>query len=97
MNDLNFVYGCCYGNMLTLRNVNYYFDNNLFGATGRSPMYRILKNGTSIDLEISEIPFAKEYWASLLIYDDDPSIRQYDFLSIVLAPFYQRFYEDVPI
>ena len=56
-------------------------------------MYRILDNGTSIDLEISEIPFAKEYWASWAINEDNPSIRHYDFLSIVLAPFYQRFYE----
>ena len=27
------------------------------------PIYRILDDGTSIDLE-SEIPFAKEYWAA---------------------------------
>ena len=97
MNDLSFVANCCDGSILTIRNVHYYFNNDVRDETGLSPMYRILDNGTSIDLEISEIPFAKKYWASWLINEEDPSIRHYSFLSIVLAPFYQRFYEDVPI
>ena len=97
MNDLSFVANCCDGSILTIRNVHYYFHNDVRNDTGLSPMYRILDNGTSIDLEISEIPFAKKYWASWLINEEDPSIRHYSFLSIVLAPFYQRFYEDVPI
>ena len=92
MNDLSFVRNCCYGSILTIRNVHYYFNNDVGGSNGLRPMYRILDNGTSIDLEISEIPFA-----SLSINAEDPSIRQYSFESIVLAPFYQRFYEDVPI
>ena len=29
MNDLNFGRNCCYGNMLTLRNVHYYFSNGV--------------------------------------------------------------------
>ena len=49
----------------------------------KGPIYRILDNGTSIDLE-REIPFAKEYWAG-----------EVEELSIVQAPFYQRFYEEV--
>jgi hypothetical protein len=92
MNDLNFVYGCCYGNMLTLRNVHYYFDNNLFGSSGRSHMYRILINGTSIDLGISKSPFYEEY---INIQHQHPNGIDVGFLSIVQAPFYQRFYEDV--
>ena len=96
MNDLSFVRNCCYGSMLTVRNVHYYFDNNVDGSNGLSPIYRILDNGTSIDLEVSEIPFAKEYCASWPI-NEYSSIQGYSFMSIVLAPFYQRFYEDVPI
>ena len=97
MNDLRFVYNCCSGSILTIRNVHYYFDNDVGGSNELSPIYRILDNGTSIDLEISEIPFAKEYWASWSINEEDPSVQRYSFMSIVLAPFYQRFYEDVPI
>ena len=97
MNDLSFVANCCFGSILTVRNVHYYFNNDVCGSNGLSPIYRILDNGTSIDLEISEIPFSKEYWASWEDYEEDPSIRHYNFMSIVLAPFYQRFYEDVPI
>ena len=97
MNDLSFVTNCCRGSILTVRNVHYYFNNDVGGSNGLSPIYRILDNGTSIDLEISEIPFAKEYSASWTINEEDPSIRLYSFMSIVLAPFYQRFYEDVPI
>ena len=97
MNDLSFVINCCSGSILTVRNVHYYFNNDVGGSNGLSPIYRILDNGTSIDLEISKIPFAKEYSASWQIYEEDPSIRLYSFMSIVLAPFYQRVYEDVPI
>ena len=52
-------------------------------------VYRILDNGTSIDLE-SEIPFAKEYWAAKA---ENPNGEVKD-LTIAQAPFYQRFYED---
>merc|ERR1711935_549691 len=34
MNDLRFVFSCCYGNMLTLRNVHYYFHNGVPGSSG---------------------------------------------------------------
>ena len=88
MNDLNFEYSCCYGNMLTLRNVHYYFNNGIPGSSGLSPIYRILDNGTSIDLGISKSQFSEEYLAASGI--------DIGFLSIVQAPFYQRFYEDVP-
>ena len=86
MSDLSFVFNCCYGNMLTLRNVHYYFNNDVGGVTMpwlNKPIYRILDNGTSIDLE-SEIPFA---WTNSYGEGED--------LSIVQAPFYQRFYEEV--
>ena len=95
MNDLSFVANCCRGSILTIRNVHYYFNNDVRGSNGNSPIYKILDNGTSIDLEISKIPFAKEYWASW--DEEDPTVRPYGFQSIVLAPFYQRFYEGVPI
>ena len=97
MNDLSFVANCCDGSILTIRNVHYYFNNDVQDQNGLSPIYRILDNGTSIDLEISEVPFAKEYWASWPTNEENPSIRRFSFMSIVLAPFYQRFYEDVPI
>ena len=48
------------------------------------PIYRILDDGTSIDLE-SEIPFAKEYLAN-------DEVEEFFFSQ---APFYQRFYEEV--
>ena len=92
MNDLSFVANCCDGSILTIRNVHYYFNNDVRDKNGLSPMYRILDNGTSIDLE-SEIPFAKEYWASKT---ENPNGQVEEFF-IVQAPFYQRFYEDVPI
>ena len=85
-NDLNFVTNCCYGSILTMRNVHYYFNNDITGVEIpwlNKPIYRILDNGTSIDLE-REIPFAKEYCAG-----------EVEELSIVQAPFYQRFYEEV--
>ena len=68
----------------------YYFAqdcNNGFAgyAWFKGPIYRILDNGTSIDLE-REIPFAKEYWAA------NGEIKDLS-LSFVQAPFYQRFYE----
>jgi hypothetical protein len=88
MNDLNFEYSCCYGNMLTLRNVHYYFNNGIPGSSGLSPIYRILDNGTSIDLGLIKSQFFEEYLAASGI--------DIGFLSIVQAPFYQRFYEDVP-
>ena len=88
MNDLNFEYSCCYGNMLTLRNVHYYFNNGIPGSSGLSPIYRILDNGTSIDLGLGKSQFFEEYLAASGIY--------VGFLSIVQAPFYQRFYEDNP-
>jgi hypothetical protein len=98
MNDLSFVFDCCYGNMLTLRNVHYYFNNGVPGSD-RSPIHRILDNGTSIDLGISESQFYEEYLAAVAISNLHPNgIDSLDigFLSIVQAPFYQRFYEDVP-
>ena len=66
----------------------YYFaqdcNNGSHGLSWfKGPIYRIFDNGTSIDLE-REIPFAKEYWAG-----------EVEELSIVQAPFYQRFYEEV--
>ena len=85
-NDLDFVTNCCLGSMLTIRNVHYYFNNDITGVEIlwlNKPIYRILDNGTSIDLE-SEIPFAKEYWAGKV-----------EELSILQVPFYQRFYEEV--
>ena len=98
MNDLSFVKNCCRGSILTIRNVHYYFNNDVTGSNGMSPIYKILDNGTSIDLEISEIPFAKEYWASWAINEEDTTVQHYvQIQSIVLAPFYQRFYEGVPI
>ena len=99
INDLNFVLRCCHGSILTLRNIHYYFHNDIVGASPiidpfikanvLSPIYRILDNGTSIDLE-SEIPIAKQYLAAM----EDPNGILED-LSIVQAPFYQRFYEEV--
>ena len=89
-NDLNFVTNCCYGSILTMRNVHYYFNNDITGVEIpwlNKPIYRILDNGTSIDLE-SEIPFAKEYWAAKA---DNPN-GELEW-TIVQAPFYQRFYE----
>ena len=65
-NDLNFVFHCCYGSMLTIRNFHYYSNNDMARIEIpwlNPPIYRILNGGTSIDLE-SEIPFAKEYWAA---------------------------------
>ena len=99
MNDLSFVFDCCYGNMLTLRNVHYYFNNGFPGSDRLSPIYRILDNGTSIDLGISESQFYEEYLAAVAISNLHPNgIDSLDigFLSIVQAPFYQRFYDDVP-
>ena len=78
MNDLSFVTNCCRGSILTVRNVHYYFNNDVGGSNGLSPIYRILDNGTSIDLEISKIPFAKDHWP---INQEDPSIRRYSFMS----------------
>ena len=76
----------------------YYFAqdcNN--GSPGLSwfkgPIYRILDNGTSIDLE-SEIPIAKQYLAAMENPNGIPDDLSLD-LSIVQAPFYQRFYEEV--
>ena len=97
MNELNFVYSCCHGNLLTLRNVHYYFSNGVPGSNGLSAIYRILDNGTSIDLGISKSQFYEEYWAARAISDLHPDGGiDIGFLSIVQAPFYQRFYEDVP-
>ena len=96
-NDLSFVRNCCYGNMLTIRNVHYYFNNGSPGRSNQlSPIYRILDNGTSIDLGISKSQFYEEYWAARAISDLHPGGIDIGFLSIVQAPFYQRFYEDVP-
>ena len=95
ISDLNFVPHCCYGSILTLRNIHYYFNNDIIGPSPiidpifRAPIYRILDNGTSIDLE-SEIPIAKQYLAAM----ENPNGILED-LSIVPAPFYQRFYEEV--
>ena len=96
MNDLSFELGCCYGNMLTLRNVHYYFNNGSPGSSRLSPIYRILDNGTSIDLGISKSQFYEEYWAAHLPSGELPNGMDIGFVSIVQAPFYQRFYEDVP-
>ena len=63
-------------------------DNELHGHVNvwfKGSIYRILDNGTSIDLE-REIPFAKEYWAGDVDFTDLS-------WSFVQAPFYQRFYE----
>ena len=95
MNDLIFVYSCCHGNLLTLRNVHYYFSNGVPGSNGLSPIYRILDNGTSIDLGISKSQFYEEYWAARAISDLHPEGKDIGFLTIAQAPFYQRFYEDV--
>ena len=94
-NDLNFVFRCCYGIMLTIRNVHYYFNNDparieIPELNLNQPIYRILDNGTSIDLQ-SEIPFAKEYWEAKA-ENPDGEVEE---LSVVQAPFYQRFYEEV--
>ena len=94
-NDLNFMFNCCPGRILTIRNVHYYFHNEPYGITGLSPYYRILDNGTAIDLKISEIPFAKELEAAREKCEENLNCDAYGFLSIELAPFYQRFYEDV--
>ncbi len=95
MNDLSFVRNCCYGNLLTLRNVHYYFSNDVRGLSGLSPIYKILDNGTSIDLGISKSQFDEEYWAARAVSDLHPNGIDVGFISIVQAPFYQRFYEDV--
>ena len=106
ISDLNFVLRCCYGSILTIRNIHYYFNNDIVGSSPSidpivkaallSPIYRILDNGTSIDLE-SEIPFAKEYWAANGIIQDwswcNVQAPQDWSWSSVQAPFYQRFYE----
>ena len=96
MNELNFVYSCCHGNMLTLRNVHYYFSNGVPGSNGLSAIYRILDNGTSIDLGISKSQFHEEYLAAVAKAISDQENADIGFLSIVQAPFYQRFYGDVP-
>ena len=73
--------------MLTVRNVHYYFNNDIAGVVIpglNKSIYRILDNGTSIDLG-SEIPFAKEYLAN----------GEVEELFFSQAPFYQRFYEEV--
>ena len=88
MNNLSFVRNCCVGSILTIRNVHYYFNNDVTGVEIpwlNKPIYRILDNGTSIDLG-SEIPFAKEYLAN----------GEVEELFFSQAPFYQRFYEDAP-
>ena len=82
-----------------MRNVHYYFNNDITGVEIpwlNKPIYRILDNGTSIDLE-REIPFAKEYWAAngkiqdcSWYYMQAPQDWSW---SSVQAPFYQRFYE----
>ena len=100
ISDLNFVLRCCYGSLLTIRNIHYYFHNDIVGSSSfidplvkaalLSPIYRILDNGTSIDLE-SEIPIAKQYLAAM----ENPNGIAEDILNIVQAPFYQRFYEEV--
>ena len=78
----------------------YYFaqecDNGIAGhvnAWFRGSIYRILDNGTSIDLE-SEIPIAKQYLSAMENPNGIPEDLSAD-LSIVQAPFYQRFYEEV--
>ena len=95
-NDLNFITNCCPGRILTIRNVHYYFHNEPDGSSELSPYYRILDNGTAIDLKISEIPFAKELEAAKNKSEANGNGVGYGFLNIELAPFYQRFYEDVP-
>ena len=40
INDLNFVRNCCDGSILTIRNVHYYFNNDVQDQNGLSPMYR---------------------------------------------------------
>ena len=99
ISDLNLVPRCCYGSILTIRNIHYYFHNDIIRSSPfidpivraelLSPIYRILDNGTSIDLE-SEIPIAKQYLAAMENTNEIPGD-----LSIVQAPFYQRFYEEV--
>ena len=87
-NDLSFVIRCCYGSILTIRNVHYYFNNDVGGVCIpwlNKPIYRILDNGTSIDLE-SEIPFAWTISAG-------NSLCEGEDLSFVQATFYQRFHE----
>ena len=96
MNDLIFVYSCCHGNLLTLRNVHYFFSNGVPGSNGLSAIYRILDNGTSIDLGISKSQFHEEYLAAVAKANSDGKNSDIGFLSIVQAPFYQRFYGDVP-
>ena len=84
--------------MLTLRNVHYYFPNDVDGSSGLSPIYRILDNGTSIDLGISKSQFYEECLAAKTRAIEEgtyPDNIDFGFLSIVQAPFYQRFYEDV--
>ena len=95
-NDLNFIVNCCSGRVLTIRNLHYYFHNEPDGSSELSPYYRILDNGTAIDLKISEIPFAKELEAAREKSEANGNGDGYGFLSIELAPFYQRFYEDAP-
>ena len=85
----------------------YYFaqecDNEEHGhvnAWFKGSIYRILDNGTSIDLE-REIPFAKEYWAAngkiqdcfwYFVQPPQDTGLHWSW-SFVQAPFYQRFYE----
>ena len=78
----------------------YYFaqdcNNGPMVAWFKGPIYRILDNGASIDLE-RKIPFAEEYWAANGKIQEcswyNMQTHQDWSWSFVQAPFYQRFYE----
>ena len=80
-NKFNFVLNCCSGHLITVRGGFHYFFHKL-DYEDKSPIYRIHENGTTVNLGISERPFANE-----------SEVRNDDFPSFNLAPFYQRFYK----
>ena len=83
-NKINFIVNCCQGKLVTVRGGFHYFFHKLHYSIleDESPIYRIHENGTTVDFDIGERPFAKEYEEMLN-----------GFVSFSLAPFYQRFYK----
>ena len=82
--ELSLALNCCYGSIVTLRGLQYFFHQlsyYLDPYDKSTPIIsRILKNGTIIDLKLTNPPFEKEF-------------ESYDLLHIKVAPFYQRFYQ----
>ena len=83
-NKINFIINFCQGKLVTVRGGFHYFFHKLHYSIleDESPIYRIHENETTVDFDIGERPFAKEYEEMLN-----------GFVSFSLAPFYQRFYK----